>query len=203
MIDESTFKPCDDPKIRAQVLAYAAESQRRADAVYPPGLRDERGMWRIGSLSFWKSEACRHHRSPAPFPSFIRGGLDDTLFPDVRFEAEPFVTQDGQPATAIILRSDKDPEGTFGSFSLDSDEARRIIAFLNAEIDEARRLATERFRAAGGDPASVAHARAPSPAESFAILDMLLGDPDKDHEEDPAHTGPAGPAAKAPDKSNP
>jgi hypothetical protein len=178
MIEESMFKVDDDPKIRALVLADAAESQRTS-SVYTPGLRDERTMWRIGSLRFWKSEVCKQHRTPAPFPSYIRGSLEMTLFPDMHLAAEPFTTKEGRPAIAILLCSEKDPKGTFGSFSLDGNEAKRIINFVNAEMNEARKLATERFRASGGDPAAVASQRAPSPAEMFRQLDALLGDPDK------------------------
>ncbi|MEZ4403888.1 MAG: hypothetical protein R3B06_27945 [Kofleriaceae bacterium] len=177
MIDEWMFKIDDDPKLRAQALAEDAESQRRS-TVYPPGLHSDGDMWRIGSLRFWKAEACKFHRNADPFPTYIRGSLQTTLFPDMRLEAERFTTKDGQPATAIMLRSEKDPNGTFGTFSLDEHDAARIIAVLNVDMDEARKLATERFCARGGDPTAVASLRAPSPSERFRILDAILGDPD-------------------------
>lgn len=79
MMDESMFKPDDDPEVRARVLAEEAETQR-TNTAYPQGLRDERGMWRIGSLSFWKSEDCRRHRFPAPFPSYIRAAFEIVCF---------------------------------------------------------------------------------------------------------------------------
>ncbi len=182
MIEDWMFKIDDDPEIRAQTLADAAESQQRPGAVDIPGLRDERNMWRIGSLRFWKSEACKLHRTPAPFPTYIRGSLEMTLFPDMHFAAEHFTTKEGQPAIAIVLRSEKNPKGNFATFALNEAEASRIINFVNAEMDEARKLATERFRASGGDPAAVASQRAPSPAEMFRQLDAILGDPDEDAE---------------------
>lgn len=159
-------------------LAEAADSQQRPGAVDVPGLRDERNMWRIGSLRFWKSEACKHHRSSAPFPTYIRGSLEMTLFPDMHLAAEPFTTTDSRPAIAIVLRSENDPKGTFGTFTFDGNEAKRIIDVINAEMDEARKLATARFRASGGDPATVAAQRAPSPADMFRQLDAIFGDPD-------------------------
>jgi hypothetical protein len=179
MIEDYIHNLDDDPKIRAQVLAYAADSQRTS-AVYRQGLHVDGDMWQIGSLQLWRSEAFRTRcASKAPFPDFVRGGLSDTIFPDMRFEAEPFMTTEGRPAIAIVLRSDKDPKGAFGTFSLDENDARRIIELLNREMDATRAMAMERFRANGGDPASVASRRAPSPAERSAFLDALLGDPDK------------------------
>lgn len=165
----------DDGAVRrsnvlAQVAALAAD---------PPGLRSDEDKWRVGALSFWRSAAfARKCQGTAPFPSFGRGGIREILFPDLRFEAESFTTRDGHPATAIVLRSEKDPKGTFGTFSLDENDAHRIIELLNREMDATRAMAMERFLANGGDPASVASLRAPSPAERFAVLDALLGNPD-------------------------
>jgi hypothetical protein len=153
MIEDWMFKLDDDPKIRAQSLADAAESQRRPGAVDTPGMRDERNMWwRLGALRFWKSEAFKLRRAPHPFPTYFRGSLQMTLFPDMRFRSEPFTTKEGHAAIAILFCSEKNPKGTFATFALDEDEASRIINFMNAELDETRTLASERFRASGGDP---------------------------------------------------
>ena len=178
MIEDHIHNLDDDPKIRAQVLAHAADSQRTS-AVYRQGLHVEGNMWAIGSLRLWRSEAFKVKcLSNDPFPYYDRGGIRDAVYPDMRFEAEPFVTTEGRPAIAIVLRSDKDPKGAFGTFSLDENDARRIIELLNREMDATRAMAMERFRANGGDPASVASRRAPSPAERSAFLDAVLGDPD-------------------------
>ena len=180
MNDDSLWKLDDDPAVRSDELAQATESQR-SSSVYPPGLRDDGNWWRIGTLKLWKSAAFKtRSESDAPFPPFDRGSLRYALYPDHRFEAEPFTMQGGRPAIAILLRSDKDPRGTFGTFSLDENDAHRIIELLNREMDATRAMAMERFRANGGDPASVASRRAPSRAERWAILDALLGDPDDD-----------------------
>jgi hypothetical protein len=166
------------PEIRAAVLAHAAESQRKS-AVYRQGLHVDGNMWAIGSLRLWRSEAFKVKcLSNAPFPYYDRGGIRDAVYPDMRFEAEPFTTREGHRAVAILLRADKDPLGAFGTFSLDENDAHRIIELLNREMDATRAMAMERFRANGGDPASVASRRAPSPAERSAFLDAVLGDPD-------------------------
>lgn len=177
MIDKPVFHVVDDPAIRARVLAAAADSQR-ASAVYPPGLRDEPTMWRLGSLCFWKAAACKQKQAAAPFPTYARGSLEMTLYPDMHLALERFTTTEGRPAFAIVLRSEKDPKGTFGTFILDESEAERIVALVSQDMNEARCLATDRYRAAGGDPAAVASQRAPSPAEMFRQLDGLFGDPD-------------------------
>lgn len=178
MIEESILKFDADPTRRAQRLARAAQSQL-TNTAYPKGLRGDENFWRVGSLTFWRSEAFqRISESQAPFPPFKRGSLGYLVYPDLRFEAEPFTTTEGHPAVAIVLRSDNDPRGTFGTFSLDENDAHRIIELLNREMDATRAMAMERFRANGGDPASVASLRAPSPAERFAVLDALLGNPD-------------------------
>ncbi len=103
-----------------------------------------------------------------------------TLFPDMHLATERFTTKEGRPAFAIVLRSEQDPKGTFGTFTLDEAEAERIIALVNQELNDARDLATDRFRASGGDPAAVASQRAPGPAEMFRQLGAHFGDPDKD-----------------------
>jgi hypothetical protein len=179
MIEEALFKVDDDPKIRAHVLAEAADDQSSRTAVYPQGLHEEEKMWRIGSLRFWKSGAFKQLRSCNPFPSYRRASLTMDLFPDIHFEAEPFTTSDGRRAIAIVLRSEKNPKGSFGTFSVDEEEANRIISILNDEMDETRKLATERFRVSGGDPTRFASLRAPSTAEMFAQLDVFFGDPDE------------------------
>jgi hypothetical protein len=139
MIEDWMFKLDDDPKIRAQSLADAADSQRRPGAVDTPGMRDERNMWwRLGALRFWKSEAFKLRRAPHPFPTYFRGSLQMTLFPDMRFRGEPFTTKEGHAAIAILFCSEKNPKGTFATFALDEDEASRIINFMNAELDETR-----------------------------------------------------------------
>jgi hypothetical protein len=178
MIDDS--KPDNGPAIRAVALARIADSQRTS-AAYRQGLHVDGNKWRVGSLSLWRSEAFKTAcLSNDPFPYYDRGGIRESVYPDMRFEAEPFRTIDGRPAIAIVLRSDKDPEGVFGTFSLDQNDAHRIIELLNREMDATRAMAMARFRANGGDPASVASRRAPSRAERWAILDALLGDPDDD-----------------------
>lgn len=177
----------DDPKRRANVLAYAADRQRRS-AAYRQGLRVDGNKWKIGSLCFWRSEAFETAcLSNDPFPDYDRGDIREPVYPDLRFEPEPFTTSEGRPAIAITLRSDKDPVGVFGTFSLDEHDARRIIELLNRELDATRAMAMERFRANGGDPASVAALRAPSPAERWAFLDAVLGNPDDD--DDPPRNG--------------
>lgn len=159
-------------------FAWLADFQR-SSSVDSPGLHDEKTRWRIGSLSFWKSEAFKLlHHDARPFPSYRRASLEWDLLPDMRVEAAPFTTNDGRRAIAILLRSEKDPEGTFGTFTHDENEAQRIIALLNSEMDAARNVATERFRASGGDPGAVASQRAPSPDEMSTILAGLFGNPD-------------------------
>lgn len=167
-----------EAETRAYVLANAAEDQLSSTAVDRAGLFEEAQMWRIGSLRFWKSEAAEKSGSTRPFPSYRRGSLRMALFPDMRFEVEPFTSKDGRSAFAIVLRSEKNPDGTFGTFTFDETEAKRITSLLNAEMDAARTFATERFRANGGDPAAVASLRAPSRAEMFEQLNAVLGNPD-------------------------
>ena len=167
-----------------------------SSSIAPPGLHEEEKMWRIGTLRFWKSEAFNRLRATNPTrdanpcPSYRRASLDMTLFPDMRLEAESFTTKDGRHAIAILLRSEKDPEGTFGTFTLDEKEAKRIVALVNDEMDTTRKLATERFRASGGDPAAVASARAPSSDEMLDQLRVFFGNPDDDRTGDASTTEP-------------
>lgn len=176
----------DDPTTRAMGLAGVADSQRTSE-VYRQGLHVDGNKWKVGSLRFWRSEAFKTAcLSNDPFPEYLRGSLGENLYPDHRFEPQPFTTSEGRPAIAITLRSDKDPVGVFGTFSLDENDAHRIIELLNREMDATRAMAMERFRANGGDPASVAALRAPSPAERWAFLDAVLGNPDDD---DPPRNG--------------
>lgn len=182
-----------EAEIRAYVLAAAADDQTGPSAVYARGLHDDGKMWQIGSLRFWKSEAYKRireaNRSAEPFPSYRRASLQWSLLPDMRIEGERFTMNDGRRAIAILLRSEKDPEGTFGTFAVDEDEAARIIALLNSEMNATRAVATDCFRASGGDPDTVASQRAPSMDEMFTVLKGLLGDPDEDHDDDePATT---------------
>lgn len=166
-------------EIRAYVLSEAAEDQR-SSSVYRPGVHDEGDEWRVGSLTFWKSKAFEQKcLSADPFPAYRRGGLQMSLFPDMRFEGEAFTTKDGRRAIAILLRSEKNPQGTFGTFALDEGEADRIITLLNSEMDATRAIAMERFRASGGDPAAVASQLAPSSEEMFAVFEALLGTEDE------------------------
>ncbi len=164
-----------ETEIRASVLAAAAADQGDKAAIYPRGLHDDGKMFRIGSLSFWKREAFKQLRSGSPFPAYRRASLTMNLFPDQHFATEPFTTRDGRQAIAIVFRSEKEPQGTFGTFSTDEREARRIVAALNDELNATRAIATERFRASGGDPAQFTSARAPSLDEMLAELEPFFG----------------------------
>lgn len=173
-----------EAEIRAYVLAESAEVERSIGA----GLRtaSNGNEWRLGSLGFWKSSALTMEPCPvpsfrpgSPLPTYRRGSLVFDLFPDLRLEAEPFRMKGGAHAVAILLRSDNDPEGIFGTFVLDEKEAARIVALLTDEMNTARQLAAERFRSSGGDPAAANSLRAPSPAELSSRLDALFGNPDE------------------------
>ena len=173
-----------DPQARGHQLAKAADILL---CLGPAGLDSNSHMWRLGSLGLWKSEALRATPSPAvgafdaksPLPMYRRGGLLFALFPDMRLEPEPFKLKDGRAAIAIVLRSDNDPEGIFGTFVLDENEARRIIDFITDEMNVARQRAAERFKASGGDLTALDSMRAPSRAELTAQLDSLFGNPDE------------------------
>jgi hypothetical protein len=173
-----------DPKTRTYVLAQTAEALR---ALGPAGLDSNDTEWRLGSLGFWKSSVLALDPCPVPafapgnpLPRYRRGGLVFSLFPDMELAPEPFKLNDGRDAVAILLRSDKDPEGIFGTFTLEESEARRIIAFVTSEMNVAREIAAARFQATGGDVAVIDSLRAPSRAELAAQLDAMFGDPDEE-----------------------
>lgn len=163
--------------IRSSVLAASAADQTGEAAIYPRGLHDNGKMLRVGSLSFWKREAFKQQlrRSSGPFPAYRRASLTMTLFPDQHFATEPFTTGDGQQATAVVFRSERDPQGTFATFAADATEAQRIATELNSELDATRTLAAEQFRINGGDPERFASARAPSLDEMLTQLEPLFG----------------------------
>lgn len=168
---------------RAHLLAKAADILL---CLGPAGLDSNGHMWRLGSLGFWKSSSLAMNPCPvpafdteSPLPRYRRGGLLFSLFPDMRLEPEPFRLKDGRQAIAIVLRSDNDPEGIFGTFALDEKEAHRIITFVTNEMNAARQLAAERFKSAGGDLTALDSMRAPSRAELTTQLDSLFGNPDE------------------------
>lgn len=166
-------------EIRAFTLAGLAEV---AQALGPVGLDEDARELRMGSLHFWKPAAlaAQEFDRRLPLPMHRRGGLSFALFPDMRLEAEHFKLKDGRAATAVVLRSDKDPEGTFGTFFLDEKEAYRTIAVVTEAMNAARRIAASRFEANGGDLAILETLRAPSRDELDAQLVALLGNPDDD-----------------------
>lgn len=175
-----------DNMTEAEIRAYAlAGVAKMTLAVGPAGLHGDAREWRMGTLRFWKSSALAAVKGGAaafdpqlPLPMHRRGGLTFALFPDMRLEAESFNLKDGRAATAVLLRSDKDPEGTFGTFFLDEKEAHRAIAIVTEEMNATRQIAAARFAAAGGDLAVLDSLRAPSREELDAQLQALLGNPD-------------------------
>lgn len=171
-----------DAATRAYVLAQTADILR---VLGPAGLDNNDHEWRIGSLGFWKSSVLAMQPCPvsafaagSPLPNYRRGALYFSLLPDMRLEPEPFVMKDGRHAIAIVLKSDNDTEGVFGTFVPDEQEAARVIAFITAEMNVARTIAAQRFQASGGDPAVIHSLRAPSRAELTAQLEAVLGNPD-------------------------
>lgn len=165
-----------DAEIRASVLTAAAADQTGEAAIHPRGLHDDGKMLRVGSLSFWKHEAFKQlRRSSSPFPAYRRASLTMSLFPDQHFATEPFTTGDGQQATAVVFRSERDPQGTFATFAADATEAQRIATDLNSELDATRTLAAEQHRTNGGDPERFASARAPGLDEMLTQLEPFFG----------------------------
>lgn len=109
--------------------------------IFPPfdGLTESsKGReWSIGSLGVWKSgtgEPVFFHGRRVP--TYRRGSLVFDLRDEMRFVLVPFTLTNGADATALVLRSDD--EELIGCWTLDTREAERVAAFLNAELETLR-----------------------------------------------------------------